>query len=106
MRYSGSLKQKLFRLLMQILGYMPKIPSSPYCQKKMWGIRSFESLEKHNCLHRGKYGLLCPHLKWYIFQGGSIDVELLRFMGWENSAFIAEVKAKIQESWLPKELLE
>jgi len=104
--YSGSLKQKLFRLLMQILGYLPKAPSEPYCRKKMWTIRSFESLEKHNCLHRGKYGLPCPHLEWYLYEGRAINLQLLRFMGWENSEFMAKVDAKIQEAWLPKELLE
>ena len=97
------MKTKLFRSLMQFLGFLPKIPCQPYCMKKLWLIKSFENLQQHNCLNKDKHGLIpCKNLRWYVYNGEHINLQLLRFMGWENSKFIAKIDAEIQQSWLPK----
>lgn len=84
------MREKLFRVLMQWLGCLPTFPSEPYCLKKLWNIRSFESLEQHNCLHKEKLGLPCKNLTWMPFIGLPINLQLLRFMGWENLKVMAK----------------
>jgi hypothetical protein len=97
------MRKKLFRVLMQLLGYLPKYPSEPYCLKKQWTIRSFESLKLHNCIHKGKHGLPCKNLIWLRYQGErAINLQLLRFMGWTNSQIIVRIDAEIRQLWLPE----